>query len=199
MKEILQKKYLIFCLLLPILFVVNFLIFRAYEQYITICFKILATMLFMISLRNLSIKLYNIYVLFLIVFYFFFSTTIEIVEEISFSNVTESYIKVVPFKTILRSIIIVSPLLLFLKLKLPQVSVTTFRSSIYVDLYYSMLKQKEFRMMSSTWEVLKCNFFGDYIKTFLDQANHPDAQYPEWYKWAEKFRIQYRNLGAEVE
>ena len=98
----------------------------------------------MISLRNFSIKLYNIYILFLIVFYFLFSTTIEIVEEISFSNVTESYIKVVPFKTILRSIVIVSPLLLFLKLKLPQVSVTTFRSSIYVDLYYSMLKQKEF-------------------------------------------------------
>ena len=165
MKKFLQKKYLIFCLLLLILFVVNFLIFRSYEQYITICFKILATMLFMISLRNLSIKLYNIYVLFLIVFYFLFSTTIEIVEEISFSNVAESYIKVVPFKTILRSIVIVSPLLLFLKLKLPQVSVTTFRSSIYVDLYYSMLKQKEFRMMSSTWEVLKCNFFGDYIKT----------------------------------
>ena len=103
MKKNLQKKYLIFCLLLLILLIVNFFIFRSYEQYITICFKILATMLFMISLRNLSIKLYNIYVLFLIVFYFLFSTTIEIVEEILFSNVAESYIKVVPFKTILRS------------------------------------------------------------------------------------------------
>lgn len=43
------------------------------------------------------------------------------------------------------------------------------------------------------------DFSDDYIKTFLDQANHPDAQYVEWFKWAEKFRQQYRNLGAEVD
>ncbi|MGV1019711.1 glycosyltransferase [Empedobacter falsenii] len=43
------------------------------------------------------------------------------------------------------------------------------------------------------------DFSDDYIKSFLDKENHPDAQYDEWYKWAEKFRQQYRNLGAEVE
>jgi glycosyltransferase involved in cell wall biosynthesis len=43
------------------------------------------------------------------------------------------------------------------------------------------------------------DFSDDYIKSFLDKENHPDAQYSEWYKWAEKFRDQYRNLGAEVD
>lgn len=43
------------------------------------------------------------------------------------------------------------------------------------------------------------DFSDHYIKSFLDQANHSDAQYEEWYKWAEKFRAQYRNLGAEVD
>lgn len=43
------------------------------------------------------------------------------------------------------------------------------------------------------------DFSDDYIKIFLDKENHPDAQYSEWYKWAEKFRQQYRNLGAEVD
>ncbi|MDH0659590.1 glycosyltransferase family 2 protein [Empedobacter sp. GD03865] len=43
------------------------------------------------------------------------------------------------------------------------------------------------------------DFSDDYIKSFLDKENHPDAQYEEWYKWAEKFRAQYRNLGAKVD
>ncbi|WP_291120747.1 glycosyltransferase family 2 protein [Empedobacter sp. UBA7248] len=43
------------------------------------------------------------------------------------------------------------------------------------------------------------DFSDDYIKSFLDKENHPDAQYDEWFKWAEKFRQQYRNLGAEVD
>ncbi|WP_413531713.1 glycosyltransferase family 2 protein [Empedobacter brevis] len=43
------------------------------------------------------------------------------------------------------------------------------------------------------------DFSDDYIKIFLDKANHADAQYTEWFKWAEKFRQQYRNLGAEVD
>ena len=42
------------------------------------------------------------------------------------------------------------------------------------------------------------DYSDDYIKSFLDKANHPDAQYAEWYKWAEKFRKQYKDLGAEV-
>ena len=43
------------------------------------------------------------------------------------------------------------------------------------------------------------DFSDAYIQKFLEQENHPDAQYVEWVKWADKFRQQYRNLGAEVE
>ncbi|WP_291073518.1 MULTISPECIES: hypothetical protein [unclassified Empedobacter] len=43
------------------------------------------------------------------------------------------------------------------------------------------------------------DFSDDYIKSFFDKEKHPDAQYDEWFKWAEKFRQQYRNLGAEVD
>lgn len=43
------------------------------------------------------------------------------------------------------------------------------------------------------------DFSDDYIKIFLEQENHPDAQYEEWFIWAEQFRKQYRNLGAQVD
>lgn len=43
------------------------------------------------------------------------------------------------------------------------------------------------------------DFSDGYIKSFLDKENHLDAQYSEWFKWAEKFRQQYRNLGADVD
>lgn len=43
------------------------------------------------------------------------------------------------------------------------------------------------------------DFSDSYIKQFLDKVNHPDAQFDEWFKWADKFRNQYRNLGAEVD
>lgn len=43
------------------------------------------------------------------------------------------------------------------------------------------------------------DFSDGYIKHFLDKENHPDAQYDDWYQWAEKFRKQYRDLGAEVD
>lgn len=44
------------------------------------------------------------------------------------------------------------------------------------------------------------NDFSDaYIQQKLENANHPDAQYAEWYIWAEKFRQQYRNIGCIVE
>lgn len=43
------------------------------------------------------------------------------------------------------------------------------------------------------------DFSDEYIKMFLDQENHPDAQFSEWFKWAEKFRQQYQSLGAAVE
>lgn len=43
------------------------------------------------------------------------------------------------------------------------------------------------------------DFSDQYIQSFLEKANHPDAQYSEWKKWADKFKEQYRNLGAEIE
>jgi len=43
------------------------------------------------------------------------------------------------------------------------------------------------------------DFSDEYIKKFLDSANHPNAQYEQWFLWAEKFREQYRNLGADVD
>lgn len=43
------------------------------------------------------------------------------------------------------------------------------------------------------------DFSDNYIKQFLDKENHPDAQFDQWFHWAEKFRNQYRNLGAEVD
>lgn len=43
------------------------------------------------------------------------------------------------------------------------------------------------------------DFSDSYIKQFLDRENHPDARYQDWFSWAEKFREQYRNLGAKVD
>ena len=43
------------------------------------------------------------------------------------------------------------------------------------------------------------DFSDEYIKTLLDEENHPDAQFSEWFKWAEKFRQQYKEVGAQVE
>lgn len=42
------------------------------------------------------------------------------------------------------------------------------------------------------------DFSDAYIKKFLDGANHHAARYTDWYIWAEQFREQYRNLGANV-
>lgn len=43
------------------------------------------------------------------------------------------------------------------------------------------------------------DFSEAYIKMFLDKENHPDAKYSDWKAWAERFKNQYKNLGAEVE
>lgn len=43
------------------------------------------------------------------------------------------------------------------------------------------------------------DFSDEYIQSFLEKANHPDAQYSEWKKWADKFKEQYRSLGAAVD
>lgn len=43
------------------------------------------------------------------------------------------------------------------------------------------------------------DFSESYIRYYLDHENHPDSQYEDWFSWAEKFRTQYRNLGAKVD
>ncbi|MFN3020024.1 glycosyltransferase family 2 protein [Chryseobacterium sp. TY3] len=43
------------------------------------------------------------------------------------------------------------------------------------------------------------DFSDDYIMYFLDKANHPAAQSTEWKKWANQFKQQYRDIGAEVD
>ncbi len=43
------------------------------------------------------------------------------------------------------------------------------------------------------------DFSDDYIKVFLDKENHPLAQFNQWKQWADRFRQQYRNLGAQVD
>lgn len=43
------------------------------------------------------------------------------------------------------------------------------------------------------------DFSDSYFKRFLDKENYPDAQFSEWFLWAEKFRNQYKNIGAETE
>lgn len=43
------------------------------------------------------------------------------------------------------------------------------------------------------------DFSDDYIVSFLDKENNPHSQFEEWKKWAEKFKEQYRNLGAQVD
>ena len=87
---------------------------------------------------------------------------------------------------------------------------TTFKSSAsghYHDYNITLSIDKVNHILNEAWlreeldvmENYPKDFSDDYIKSFLDKANHPDAQYTEWYKWAEKFRQQYRDLGAEVE
>lgn len=43
------------------------------------------------------------------------------------------------------------------------------------------------------------DFSDEYIGEFLNIENHSDAQYESWLKWIEKFKQQYRNLGANVD
>ena len=61
-----------------------------------------------------------------------------------------------------------------------------------------ILNEAWYRGLLNPMENYPKDFSDDYIKSFLVKANHPDAQYAEWYKWAEKFRKQYKDLGAQV-
>ncbi|MGV0995730.1 glycosyltransferase family 2 protein [Empedobacter falsenii] len=87
---------------------------------------------------------------------------------------------------------------------------TTFKSSAsgqYHDYNINLSIDKVNSILNEAWlnkefdamQNYPKDFSDDYIKSFLDKENHPDAQFDEWFKWAEKFRQQYRNLGAEVE
>ena len=86
---------------------------------------------------------------------------------------------------------------------------TTFKSSAsghYHDYNITLSIDKVNHILNEAWlnnefdalQNYPKDFSDDYIKSFLVKANHPDAQYAEWYKWAEKFRKQYKDLGAEV-
>ena len=88
--------------------------------------------------------------------------------------------------------------------------ITTFKSSAsghYHDYELNLSIDKVNHILNEAWlreefdvmENYPKDFSDVYIKKFLEQENHPDAQYVEWVKWADKFRQQYRNLGAEVE
>lgn len=87
---------------------------------------------------------------------------------------------------------------------------TTFKSSAsgqYHDYNINLSIDKVNSILNEAWlnkefdamQNYPKDFSDAYIKTFLDKENHSDAQYDEWFKWAEKFRQQYRNLGAEVD
>lgn len=87
---------------------------------------------------------------------------------------------------------------------------TTFKSTssgVYHDYGLQLDVNRVNKILNEAWlngefdsmENYPNDFSDNYIKSFLDKENHPDAQYNEWFKWAEKFRQQYRNLGAEVE
>ncbi|WP_334125862.1 glycosyltransferase [Empedobacter brevis] len=87
---------------------------------------------------------------------------------------------------------------------------TTFKSSasgqyhnydihLSVDRVNQILNEVWLKGEFNAMENYPKDFSDNYIKTFLDKENHPDAQSVEWQKWAEKFKQQYRNLGAEVD
>lgn len=87
---------------------------------------------------------------------------------------------------------------------------TTFKSSAsgnYHDYNLTLSVDKVNQILNEAWynerfdamENYPKDFSDEYIKKFLDFENHPDAQYDQWFLWAEKFRDQYRKNGAEVD
>lgn len=87
---------------------------------------------------------------------------------------------------------------------------TTFKSSAtgsYHEYGYHLDVNRMNYILNEAWfddkldpmENYPKDFSDEYIQSFLEKANHPDAQYAEWNKWADKFKEQYRNLGAEIE
>ncbi|WP_068596122.1 glycosyltransferase [Vaginella massiliensis] len=87
---------------------------------------------------------------------------------------------------------------------------TTFKSSAtgsYHEYGYHLDVNRMNYILNEAWfegefdamENYPKDFSDEYIQTFLEKVNHPDAQYSEWKKWADKFKEQYRNLGAAVD
>ncbi|MFV0186266.1 glycosyltransferase family 2 protein [Empedobacter falsenii] len=87
---------------------------------------------------------------------------------------------------------------------------TTFKSTasgVYHDYALNLDVNRVNHILNEAWskgelDVMQNfpnDFADEYIKSFLEKSNHPDAQFSEWQKWTEKFRAQYRNLGAEVD
>lgn len=90
-----------------------------------------------------------------------------------------------------------------------EVMKTTFQSSatgsyheygsrLDVNRFNYIINEAWFQGQFDVMENYPKDFSEPYIRSFLDQVNHPDSQYSEWMAWAEKFKNQYRNIGAEV-
>lgn len=91
-----------------------------------------------------------------------------------------------------------------------EVMETTFKSSATgsyheygnhfdVNRFNHIINEAWFQDKFDVMENYPKDFSDSYFKQFLDQENHPDSQYNEWFFWAEKFKNQYKNLGAEVD
>lgn len=87
---------------------------------------------------------------------------------------------------------------------------TTFKSSAsghYHDYDVNLSVDKVNEIINEAWynnefDVMQNfpkDFSDDYIVSFLEKENHQDAKVEDWKKWAEHFKQQYRNLGANVD
>lgn len=65
-----------------------------------------------------------------------------------------------------------------------------------VNRFNYIINEAWFRDEFDAMENYPHDFSEAYIKTFLDKENHPDAQHRDWIAWAERFKNQYKNLGA---
>lgn len=128
-----EKKIISGVLVFIILFIVNYFIFSSHDKIMTILFITIGTTFLMVSLVNISIKIYQFFLVFMMIVYFLYFIAIQTLDEITFSNIAAlyftdyaesySYIKVIPFKTYIKAVLVIFPLLLFFKFKLPQIKI----------------------------------------------------------------------------
>lgn len=129
--ELIKNKSTI--LLLIILLIVNYFVFSSHNKIITILFITIGTFFLMVSLANISKKIFQFFLSFMMIVYMLYFIAIQMLDEITISNISAlyftdftesySYIKVIPFEMYLEAVLIVFPLLLFFKLNLPLIKV----------------------------------------------------------------------------